>query len=77
MRFYRIFDAELDFVTNLIYEDVRNNSAWNQRFFVLSNIPNLKQECLEMDMAFTWTQIELAMSNESPWNYMKGYVHTE
>ncbi len=68
-----MFDKELKYVTRLIKDDVRNNSAWNERYFVLSNSPNLTKENLELDIQFTWTQIELAMSNESPWNYMKGY----
>jgi protein farnesyltransferase/geranylgeranyltransferase type-1 subunit alpha len=29
------WQQELQYVTRLLAEDVRNNSAWNQRFFIL------------------------------------------
>lgn len=34
---YKLWDNELEFVENLLEEDVRNNSAWNQRHFVISH----------------------------------------
>lgn len=33
---YKLWDNELEFVETLLEEDVRNNSAWNQRHFVIS-----------------------------------------
>lgn len=34
---YKLWDNELEFVENLLEDDVRNNSAWNQRHFVISH----------------------------------------
>lgn len=34
---YKLWDSELEFVENLLEDDVRNNSAWNQRHFVISH----------------------------------------
>lgn len=34
---YKLWDNELEFVEDLLEEDVRNNSAWNQRHFVISH----------------------------------------
>lgn len=34
---YKLWDKELEFVENLLEDDVRNNSAWNQRHFVISH----------------------------------------
>lgn len=34
---YKLWDKELEFVEDLLEEDVRNNSAWNQRHFVISH----------------------------------------
>lgn len=34
---YKLWDNELEFVENLLEEDVRNNSSWNQRHFVISH----------------------------------------
>lgn len=37
MQEYKLWDSELEFVENLLEDDVRNNSAWNQRHFVISH----------------------------------------
>lgn len=34
---FKLWDDELEYVEQLLKEDVRNNSVWNQRFFVISN----------------------------------------
>lgn len=34
---YKMWDGELEYVEELLEEDVRNNSAWNQRHFVISH----------------------------------------
>ena len=34
---YSLWDRELEYVDQLLEEDVRNNSAWNQRHFVVSH----------------------------------------
>ena len=55
-------------------QDVRNNSAWNQRFFVLSRCPNQeKLRNLDTEVDYTLNQIQIAPHNESSWNYLKGY----
>ena len=38
-----VFAAELVFVEGLLKEDVRNNSAWNQRFFVRTHAPRSEE----------------------------------
>ncbi len=35
----RLWERELAFTERLLRDDVRNNSAWNQRFFVLARAP--------------------------------------
>lgn len=34
---FKLWDNELQYVDQLLKEDVRNNSVWNQRYFVISN----------------------------------------
>lgn len=36
---FDLWAHELEYVEKLIKEDVRNNSAWNQRFFITSKGP--------------------------------------
>ena len=34
---YGLWEGELSYVDQLLAEDLRNNSVWNQRHFVVSN----------------------------------------
>lgn len=48
---FELWDEELPDVERLIDEDVRNNSAWNQRFYVFSKGPmGLEGEALEREI---------------------------
>ncbi|KAJ3336297.1 CAAX geranylgeranyltransferase alpha subunit [Kappamyces sp. JEL0680] len=73
---FSLWDWELQDIERLIQEDVRNNSAWNQRFFVVNNRPSpvFDDSVLigELEYALKW--IDMAASNESPWNYLQGVL---
>lgn len=43
---YKLWDNELEFVENLLEDDVRNNSAWNQRHFVISHTTGFSDQAL-------------------------------
>jgi len=60
---------------------VRNNSAWNQRYFCLAH--KLAQEAssrdnvrviLDREIEFTLVKIDLCVDNESSWNYLRALV---
>jgi protein farnesyltransferase/geranylgeranyltransferase type-1 subunit alpha len=59
----------------MIEKDVRNNSAWNQRFWVGEQQQWWKDEnkCKE-EVAYALDQARRAPSNESPWLYIRGIV---
>ena len=40
VRRFGLWQQELDAVDELLHEDIRNNSAWNQRFFIISESLN-------------------------------------
>lgn len=66
-----LMENELHFVEQLISHDMRNNSAWNQRYFVINNSdPNM--ETIEKELSYTFDKIKLLSKNESAWNYLKG-----
>ena len=79
-------DAERAFTERMIDDDVRNNSAWNQRFavtFLTSSSSSDDDDVLRSDeetttdivskeLAFAETKIALAPDNESAWNYLRG-----
>jgi hypothetical protein len=70
-------DEERRFTEAMITRDVRNNSAWNQRFVVtFSENDEVTNEALkrtvDSELAFVSRKIEIAPDNESAWNYLRG-----
>lgn len=73
---------ELDDVERLLRVDVRNNSAWNHRWFLVfgrEGEMDAAGQRLKIDDAdlnreeeFAKEAIKLAPQNESPWNYLRG-----
>jgi len=64
-------ENELNFVNNLISQDMRNNSAWNQRYFVINNSdPNT--DTINTELEYTFDKIQILSKNESAWNYLRG-----
>jgi protein farnesyltransferase/geranylgeranyltransferase type-1 subunit alpha len=71
-----LWEEEISFVNDMIAEDCRNNSAWNQRWFA---VHQGKREALSKDVAHREADyaIEIAQIdpyNESPWRYLIGIV---
>ncbi|KAF9910729.1 CAAX geranylgeranyltransferase alpha subunit [Linnemannia zychae] len=67
---------ELAYTDKLIAEDVRNNSAWNQRYFVVTNAraEGISEEDVQREVQFAKSKIEKTPSNESPWVYLSGIL---
>lgn len=70
-----MFDNELAYIDKLLSMDVRNNSAWNQRFFVLKHI-GLTMEVLQREIHYAMNRIRLIKNNESSWNFLKGLLES-
>jgi hypothetical protein len=68
----RLFQNELQYVDQLLDDDIRNNSAWNQRYFVINNTTGFKPDVIKQELAFTLDKIKTVTSNESAWNYLRG-----
>ena len=47
---FGVWDGELDYVTRLITDDVRNNSAWNQRYFVVVNTTGFTDDVIAREI---------------------------
>ncbi|KAJ1918397.1 CAAX geranylgeranyltransferase alpha subunit [Mycoemilia scoparia] len=74
---YALWTQELQFVESRINNDVRNNSAWNQRYFVLTKgqgDAKLDSDVIEKEIEYSIDKIRLAPSNESPWSYICGLL---
>lgn len=52
---------------------MRNNSAWNERFFVLKH-GGFTPEVLEREVNYVITRVGLIKNNESPWNFLRGLL---
>lgn len=60
----------------LIAEDIRNNSAWNQRFFVLKHY-GFTPDVVQREIQYTMNRIRVVKNNESAWNYLGGVLKYE
>ena len=78
IRKFNLWDTELEFINSLLDVDIRNNSAWNQRYFLISNTNELNAsmsaEVLNKEIAFCLEKIDKCVDNESSWNYLRGLV---
>lgn len=64
----------MEFVDNLILDDVRNNSAWNQRYFVMNNHLGWSDMNVQKEICYTLEKIKFVKNNESAWNYLRGVL---
>mmetsp|Transcript_16948 Transcript_16948/g.41645 ORF Transcript_16948/g.41645 Transcript_16948/m.41645 type:complete len:176 (-) Transcript_16948:233-760(-) len=77
LRTFNLFDKELDFVDVLLEQDIRNNSAWNQRFFVFKNTTGFTREVIKSEIEYTFKALMKTPNNLSPWNYLRGLIKQE
>ncbi|XP_037708684.1 protein farnesyltransferase/geranylgeranyltransferase type-1 subunit alpha [Drosophila subpulchrella] len=73
IRSFKLYDDELNFVDRLICEDQRNNSAWNQRFFVIKHL-GFTPDLIQRELSYTMNRIRIIKNNESAWNYLVGVM---
>ena len=48
----------MNFVDGLISQDIRNNSAWNQRYFVI-NMSNPNSDIIDKELKYTFDKIQI------------------
>jgi protein farnesyltransferase/geranylgeranyltransferase type-1 subunit alpha len=80
--------SELLSTQNLIEDDVRNNSAWSHRFFLVfsdpaastegshstEHDPKIPTETIDREVKYAQEKILLAPQNQAPWNYLRGVL---
>jgi protein farnesyltransferase/geranylgeranyltransferase type-1 subunit alpha len=76
VRKFGLWDGgELEEVERLLRRDVRNNSAWNHRWFlVFGRGQEVGQDVWDREFDFVKEAIRMAPQNESPWNYLRGLM---
>ncbi|KAF2474885.1 farnesyltransferas-like protein [Lindgomyces ingoldianus] len=76
-RFGIFDDKELAWTESMIEEDVRNNSAWNHRWFLVvggRGGQGVSEDIVKREIEYAQTAIRKAPQNESPWNYLRGII---
>jgi len=78
VRHFGLWETELADVEKLLRADVRNNSAWNHRWFVVFGRPDGKgeggEEVVDREVGVAKEAIALAPQNQSPWSYLRGVL---
>ncbi|PVU97265.1 hypothetical protein BB561_000680 [Smittium simulii] len=75
---FDLYDYELGFAELKISQDIRNNSAWNQKYFILTKgdssfrIDDLK--VLHKEISYSLKMISMAPNNESAWVFIIGLL---
>lgn len=76
-----LWDGELDFVDMMLAQDIRNNSAWHHRFFVVFESGLREGETdrgriVRRELTYVKQNISLVANNPSAWNYLRGILDT-
>ena len=77
VRHFSLWDSELEYVESLLDSDIRNNSAWNHRWFIIfgrNDEKEISEEIFEREVKFAKEAIRKAPQNQSPWNYIRGVL---
>lgn len=89
VRHFSLWDSELPYTESLLQSDVRNNSAWNHRWFIVfarhtdpqkhgikddDADSEVSREIIEREIEYTKVAISTAPQNQSPWNYLRGVL---
>ena len=77
VRHFGLWATELGDVEALLKADVRNNSAWNHRWFVVFGGPDGKgngEGVVDREVGVAKEAIRLAPQNQSPWSYLRGVL---
>ncbi|EJU02475.1 protein prenylyltransferase [Dacryopinax primogenitus] len=71
-----VWREEVAFTDRMLEDDVRNNSVWHHRFFVLFEGPRARPspELVQSEIDYTEHKIALAPNNASAWNYLRGLL---
>ncbi|GAA5825676.1 hypothetical protein JCM11251_000335 [Rhodosporidiobolus azoricus] len=69
-----VWKGEVEYADKLLTEDVRNNSAWNHRFFVCFESGMGGEGVGEREIHYVKEKLALSPNNPSAWNYLRGIL---
>ncbi|CAD5221754.1 unnamed protein product [Bursaphelenchus okinawaensis] len=74
---FNLFDQrEVEYSLKLLEEDMRNNSAWNYRYFIVNSLSNqlTNMAMIDKELELIEEVIQEASANESAWTYLAGIL---
>jgi protein farnesyltransferase/geranylgeranyltransferase type-1 subunit alpha len=74
LKTFNYWDNEIQYINKMIINDSRNNSAWNQRWFVIHN-NDINDNIIRNELIYTINSINNIKLNESSWNYLRGLAN--
>jgi protein farnesyltransferase/geranylgeranyltransferase type-1 subunit alpha len=74
-----LWEGELDFIESMLISDIRNNSAWHHRFFVVwaCGIREGEEDrvhILKRELTYVKHSISIVPNNPAAWNYLRGIL---
>jgi len=76
VRTFALWEGEHLLIEQLLEQDIRNNSAWNQRYFVVSNTTDMSLTVRQSEVHWALEKAALAPNNESAWSYIRGMMES-
>ncbi|KAI9816992.1 MAG: CAAX geranylgeranyltransferase alpha subunit [Phylliscum demangeonii] len=77
VRRFDLWDSEMHDIEALLTRDIRNNSAWNHRWFIVvgrgGGAP-VDGDIIRREIEYAQSAILQAPQNQSPWNYLRGML---
>ena len=75
----RLWDGELDFIESMLISDIRNNSAWHHRFFVvwacgIREGEDDRDHIFKRELTYVKHSISIVPNNPAAWNYLRGML---
>ena len=74
-----LWEGELDFIESMLISDIRNNSAWHHRFFVvwacgIREGEEDRAHILRRELTYVKHSISIVPNNPAAWNYLRGVL---
>ena len=74
-----LWEGELDFIESMLISDIRNNSAWHHRFFVvwacgIREGEENRAHVLKRELTYVKHSISIVPNNPAAWNYLRGIL---
>ena len=74
-----LWEGELDFIDSMLNSDIRNNSAWHHRFFVvwacgIREGEEDRAHILKRELTYVKHSISIVPNNPAAWNYLRGIL---